>query len=82
MRSLVRKSYRNSCTYKRPFVIRLHRKVSDEKIEKALKYARTMLAIEGQYIPKGGEEIIRKRLRKEISHEDFRRAALEMVSRR
>lgn len=70
---------------KYPIMLRCHRfnkNVSEEQVEKALKYAKATLAIEGQNISKGAETIIRKRLKNEITQKEFRQAALEIATRR
>lgn len=79
-RRLVERRRKNS-----PILRRWHRlngNISEEQIEKALKYAKATLAIEGQYISKGAEAIIRRRLKNEITQKEFRQAALEMATRR
>lgn len=70
---------------KGPIFLRCHRfnrNVSEEQIEKALKYAKATLAIEGQHISIGAEVIIRRRLKNEITQKEFRQAALKMSTRR
>lgn len=68
-----------------PIILRYNRfnkNFSEDELDQALKYAKATLVIEGQYIPNGAEEIIRWRLKNEISQAEFRKAALEMATRR
>jgi hypothetical protein len=53
------------------------RRASD--FEKAMKYAEASLNVEGMYTTKKQNELIRKSLRGEISHEEFLRQAVELA---
>jgi hypothetical protein len=59
----------------------LLRETPIEQIKQALDYAKTSLAIEGESIPHGTEELIMSRLKREISQQEFRRMALEIATR-
>ncbi|MBU7318232.1 antitoxin VbhA family protein [Paenibacillus oleatilyticus] len=54
---------------------------SDKDIHAAMRQAQASLAIEGLVMPEEGQELIRKRLRGEISQADFLKAALEIATR-
>lgn len=49
----------------------------DQRIEEALAYVKATLEIEGRTLEPEAEKLIRRRLRGEITHEDFLRLALE-----
>ncbi|MCP1312066.1 antitoxin VbhA family protein [Paenibacillus tyrfis] len=53
----------------------------DEKIEDALRQALANLAIEGITVTAEGEELIRKKLRGEISQAEFVKASVELATR-
>lgn len=59
----------------------LYSNLSTEQVDRAFHYAKTSLAIEGQKVPEGVEDVIKKRLRGQISQSNFRRIALEIVAR-
>lgn len=48
-------------------------------IEKAMKEAGANLAIEGLHVSEKGDELIRMKLRGEISHEEFLKRAAEVA---
>jgi len=54
---------------------------SDSEIEQALKEAKASLAVEGLYTTSEEDELIRKKLRGEISHDEFLRRALELATK-
>lgn len=54
---------------------------SDKDIHAAMRQAQASLAIEGLVVPEEGQELIRKRLRGEISQADFLKASLEIATR-
>lgn len=56
------------------------KRATNEQIDNAYNYAKTSLAIEGQYTPRNSEGIIRKRLSGEITQDEFRRLALEIAT--
>ena len=58
------------------------RKVRTTDVEKAMKQADTSLEIEGLRVPDAGDELIWKKLRGEISHEEFLKRAAEIAARR
>ncbi|QST01097.1 antitoxin VbhA family protein [Pontibacillus sp. ALD_SL1] len=53
-----------------------------QSIEKAMKSAKASIELEGYYITKEHEQLVRKSLLGEISHEQFVELALELVQRR
>jgi predicted DNA-binding protein len=54
---------------------------SDEQIEYTMREAKASFEIEDLYLPEGADELIRKRLRREISHDAFIKEALEIAKR-
>ncbi|PUA37613.1 hypothetical protein C8Z91_19940 [Paenibacillus elgii] len=54
---------------------------SDKDVHAAMRQAQASLAIEGLFVPENGQELVRKRLRGEISQADFLKAALEIATR-
>lgn len=52
---------------------------SDKAIESAYQMAKASLEIEGLSLPEGAKELIQKKLRGEISEQDFKRAVLEIA---
>ncbi|GAX88592.1 antitoxin VbhA family protein [Effusibacillus lacus] len=54
-------------------------KKSDASIQKALQYAKTTLAIEGQFLSEEAEKIIKQNLRGEISQREFTELALKLA---
>ncbi|MCP1311310.1 type II toxin-antitoxin system Phd/YefM family antitoxin [Paenibacillus tyrfis] len=54
---------------------------SDKNIHAAMRQAQASLAIEGLIVPEDGQELVRKRLRGEVSQADFLKAALEIATR-
>jgi hypothetical protein len=63
--------------YQRGMSDLLIRRSSD--IEKAMKQADASLKIEGLEVSKAGDELIRKKLRGELSHEEFLKRAAEVA---
>lgn len=53
----------------------------DEKIEDALRQALANLAIEGITVTAEGQELIRRKLRGEISQAEFVKASVELATR-
>lgn len=53
------------------------RRTSD--LEKAMRNASASPEVEGLTVPEGGEELIRKKLRGEISHSEFLKQAAEVA---
>jgi len=54
-------------------------KYSESDIEKAMKQAGASLAIEGLYVSHKGDELIRQKLRGDITKEEFLKRALEIA---
>jgi hypothetical protein len=53
-----------------------------DQINRAVHYAKASLAMEGQKIPDCSEELIKKRLRRQISQKDFIESALRISARK
>jgi len=53
------------------------RRASD--IERAMKMAKANLAVEGLHVSAEGDELIRRKLRGELSHEEFLKRAAELA---
>lgn len=56
-------------------------KFSEHEIEQAMKQAAANLAIEGLETTEEQDELIRKKLRGEISHDEFIQEALRLAKR-
>jgi len=61
--------------------IRPPKEVLEQMEKEALTYAKTTLEIEGRSLTPDGEELIRRRFRGEISHDEFLRLARELAER-
>lgn len=77
-------SIANSHKRRRPRYYRLTRDivtcaVPKSEIERALRYAKASLAIEGQFVSEEAEEIVRKRVEGKITHEEFKKSALAIA---
>lgn len=57
----------------------LHKKSSQERIEKKLQRAKATLAIEGQYLTKEEEKLLKERHEGKINESEFLRKALELA---
>ncbi len=56
--------------------------ISKYTIEQALRYAKATLAIEGQFVSKDSEDIVRKRVEGKMTHDEFRKSALDLALNR
>lgn len=54
--------------------------LSKQQIEEALGYAKATLEIEGRMLSPEGEELVRRRIRGEITHDEFLRLAQELAA--
>lgn len=57
-------------------------KVPNCSVEQALRYAKATLAIEGQFVSKDAEDIVRKRVEGKMTHEQFKKSALALALKR
>ena len=53
-----------------------------DRISKAINEAKASLEIEGMFLPEGAEPLIEKRLRGEMSQEEFVQKAMELAENR
>ncbi|MCL6442616.1 MAG: hypothetical protein K6T83_04005 [Alicyclobacillus sp.] len=57
-------------------------RISNDAIDQALRYAKATLAIEGQFVSPEAEYIVRRRIKRAISHEEFKKLALDLALKR
>lgn len=56
--------------------------ISQYAVERALRYAKATLAIEGQFVTKDAEDIVRRRVEGKMTHEQFKKSALALALKR